>query len=84
MEKGNKSFEKNYPFIPIGDASVRLGDYDDGDGYEFDIDIKLQGLFNSGKAWTTKNINISGYGIQELKLIAEMFRDISNFIEENV
>ena len=71
--------EKDYSNCSLGKMSVYLGDYDDGDQYNFNITIDLEGLYKDYKP-----IKIKGRGIQELTIISEMFKDISEFIKKNL
>lgn len=84
-----KQFEKDYWNCSIGKAKVQLGEYDNGDQYNFNIDIYLEGLYEnpdnrSFNPFKPVNINIKGRGIEELRLMRDMFKDISEYINENI
>ena len=84
--KGNIEFTKDYATCCLGNTKLKLGQYDDGDGYNFELNIKLDGLFynDDNSKYEPKEITLSGNGHQELEVISDMFKDISDIIKENL
>lgn len=86
--KGNVEFTKDYTTCCLGKVKLKLGDWDDGDQYDFDLRIFFEGLFvdenDPKKLIFGKIINLKGSGHQELEVIAEMFKDISDVIKANL
>ena len=80
--KGNIEFKKEYATCCLGDTTVKLGAWDDGDNYCFDINMSFEGLFDDWDG--IKKVNLSGRGYQELQVISEMFKDISDIIKANL
>lgn len=80
--KGSLEFKKDYASCCLGGTKVKLGEWDNGNKYDFDIEMSFEGLFDNCDG--VKKVSISGRGHDELLVIATMFKDISDIIKENL
>ena len=78
-----KHFKNSFANCSLGDYTLNLGKFENGDQYRFEININLEGLYGHDDGWGEKKININGRGIHELSLIGEIFAEIAKRIEEN-
>ena len=64
-----------------GEYTLKLGEYENGDNYNFKLNIHLEGLFSDDDS---QDITIEGKGIYELSLLGKVFEDIAKNIKSNV
>lgn len=52
-----KHFKNSFANCSLGDYTLNLGKFENGDQYRFEININLEGLYGHDDGWGEKKIN---------------------------